>query len=207
MAELFKTLKDFITRDILYIIGGFSVGTSFYFGYTGGNIETIFTFIEGMGAPAFLIAISFSHIIGYCIQETLCLTPIVTTARFKPGILTAFFYRAYTNKDWEISSNFDFLRTNIIHFNSLSEKQTNEYERVIFLKHIGVTIGTNWLVSSLILFFYAQNHCSLVLFKIGVFVFVFAIALIVHSWVKGAQQILYLEYFDQISKKTEKGKG
>lgn len=83
MNELIKSLKDFIFRDIIYIIGGVSVILSLLYAFDEmdviGKKPSIFTvlYIAGIG-----------YILGWLIQTIFSVFHIVTTSQnYRPKML------------------------------------------------------------------------------------------------------------------------
>ena len=196
MSELIKIFKDFISRDIIYIFGGSSVIISFMYYYNQLNISNLSTF-------EYVFLCAFGYVIGFIIQETLSMVGIITTAHFKPGKIVKYFYRLFTKSEWEDIIGLDQVEKQLAFYEKAPERIITQIERIITLKHIGTTIGSSFLVSSVILLFKFIETKSNYDLTIFISVLTFSILLIIQSWIKGAQQIKYMsEVVDRINKNT-----
>ena len=158
MNELAKVFKNFIYRDIVYIIGGFSVILTFL--HTIGKI-CLLTKIDCTAGYLYLAGIGY--VIGYCIQDTASWIGIVTTAGyFKPGPIRIWFYERFTREKWEnVFPDINdqkkedrekkiFQRLKETEF-KIKKKHRAEHERIISLMLIGTTIGPCGLISAFLL--------------------------------------------------------
>lgn len=158
MNELAKVFKNFIYRDIVYIIGGSCVILSFLHLFDKTCIirkdthTAIYLFLAGL-----------AYVIGYCVQDTASWMGIVTTSSyFKPGPIRIWFYEHFTREKWEnVFPNIKdqkkedrekkiFQRLKETEF-KIKKKHRAEHERIISLMLIGTTIGPSGLVSAFLL--------------------------------------------------------
>lgn len=171
MNELVKALKNFIVRDIIYIIGGASVILSFL--YLCCKIDTskqsinITIIPESANVIFYIIGIGLAYVIGYCIQEVFSLLHVVTTANyFRPRFPLRWLYRCLVGENWEdVFSDPDIpdgrqhrqevskrLRKADITINEKTSQDNKTYrERLTSLMMIGTVLGPCALVSGLLL--------------------------------------------------------
>lgn len=146
MNELLKAFKHFITRDIIYIIGGSSV-----------IISILYSFDKlpqsDLNLAYYLLAAGISYVIGYTLQDISCLFPGFTTKpRTKANELQKCLFNRFCRDDW------DKLEKSKDDFFEIPEKITNEriladYDRVINLMMIGTVTCPCFFISSIFLFF------------------------------------------------------
>jgi len=170
MNELVKALKNFIVRDIIYIIGGASVILSFL--YLFNKLDII-----GKEIPTavYLFLAGIAYVIGYCIQELFSLAHIVTTASyFEPWLILRRLYYSFLHRPWtDIFPDIPDGEQRREHiFRRLDEAELKiqekacpdnkaERERLISLMLVGTSIGPCSLVSGFLLLYKAY----LTLFK------------------------------------------
>jgi len=192
MNELAKSLSKFLNRDLMYIIGGVSFFISCLF-FAEIKLEKIYNISSNYIVTLYFIGISY--IIGYMNQEILSLTPLLTTNKVKPNKFLKWLYQKFTNStlnEWK--SITDYTADIITIRNHYKDESLAEIERIVILKQIGSAIGSNWLLSSMILFikYFATNHNKYILF-IALYLFMASIFLIIIAWIKGMQQFNTME--------------
>ena len=211
MNELFKALKNFIVRDIIYIIGGASVILSFLYLFDKISI------IEKCSTFIYLYIAGIAYAIGYCIQDISTLFNFVTTTYyFKVPSYLQRLYKRFTRQPWKDVPKFGM--NEVIQINEKAHED-NKYElqRIISLMQVGTTMGPCAILSGLLLycklpfiFLESSYGCSLTGLKVILenLLFVWALAgvviligilLILLGWLKAAQQMkftydLYLKY-------------
>ncbi|MFA5251717.1 MAG: hypothetical protein WC454_03925 [Phycisphaerae bacterium] len=106
MSKLVKSIRNFIVRDITYIIGGASVILSFL--YVWGKIDVskktinITIIPESANIVFYIIVIGMAYAVGYCFQEIFTLLHIVKTADyFRPRFPLRWLYRCLVGEKWE----------------------------------------------------------------------------------------------------------
>jgi hypothetical protein len=167
MNELVKTLKNFIVRDMIYIVGGVCVIVSFL--HLHGYLKKVIS--KDTNVAVYLFIAGLSYPVGYCIQEVASLIKIVTTGHdFEPGRVRTKLYERYTGSTWSIFSDIKDgdrkkRREKIVKeldkagriFQCLDAENSirTELERIISHMQIGTAIGTCAVVSGLLLLFKA----------------------------------------------------
>lgn len=155
--ELIKALKDFIVRDIIYIIGGVSVILCLLYAF--GKICDVFGKEPSVVVILYIAAIGY--VIGWLIQDmsALILGNLMTTSlNYKPGTFIQKRHLKFISgkeKDcWKgiPDENFDEIEASI-KINKEEGRNLAQLERFVCLMQIGTTIGPCWFVSGVILFF------------------------------------------------------
>jgi len=198
MNELVKALKNFIVRDIIYIIGGASVIITFL--YLFGKIDTI---RKETPTVIYLFIAGISYVIGYCIQELFSFLHIVTTASyFKPCAVQKWLYHCLTLSKWkEIALNENQLDEAELLIQEKACTDTKaDRERIISLMMVGTTMGPCTFVSGILLVIGAiainLNFCcrptrvtvnTCFDLKLGITFLLASLLLIILGWIKGMQ--------------------
>jgi len=205
MDELVRALKNFIVRDIIYIIGGASVILSFLYLF---NRICIIT--DSDCTFVWLFAIGISYVIGYCLQESFSLLRFVTTANyFQPRFPLTWLYRRSQHEEWkgifpDITNGpncqeeiYKKMREADMEINEKASPDNKTFrERITYHMMIGTTIGPCAFVSGIILLikaFILNRNCARELntyLTIGVVIVVLVIvACLLLDWIKGFQFI------------------
>lgn len=186
-GELIRAFRHFITRDIMYLVGGASV---------------VITLLHVSWQPLtkdyptaiWLWAAGVAYGVGYAIQEVLSFFPILTTAPvLQPNWLVKWLYQRFTRAEWHDVAPSTWQTKRKMFEKKAHERTYDQYQRTIGLKQIGSTLGANWLVCGIILVIYATtNNNALFDWVLAFAALVLSVGLIVMAWVKGAQQTQYI---------------
>lgn len=154
MSELIKIIRHFITRDVIYIIGGSIVILSFMYKFN--RIST-----TNLPVAFYILGAGVSYILGYTIQDTFSLLPFVKTrTRLQYNTFIQKLYKIFVGEDgkWELlmTINLDDARRELD--SQGRERIQAQLERIITLKHIGMAIGSCGLVSSTFLILQAIEY-------------------------------------------------
>lgn len=185
MDELFKALRRFITRDLIYLIGGGSVVASFLYMF------------DRVPSPhdhpiLYLLIAGISYVVDYVMQDAFCLLPALpTTAPRRLKRYQRKFFEWYTREEWQDIPD-------IINLEQAEEELINEHqiawlERITSLQQACTTVGPCWLVSGGLIgvrWWFKSATCfdlALALAARGM-----AVALAHLAWVKAGQQAQYL---------------
>lgn len=198
MSELVKAVKDFLTRDLLYIIGGCCVIVSFF--YMFGRLPE-----SSLSTSQLIGILAVGYVIGYGVQDGLSIIRIVTTRHLtKPSGCMKTVYCGFTGRRWKtIESELDFPKDYYEFVAAADGDVLSELRRIITLKHIGTTIGANVLVASVPLLFRAL--CTNAPFDWTLFgaAIVASAIFLTLSRLKGYQQTRYIyEMQDFVSQPT-----
>jgi len=211
MNELFKALKNFIVRDIIYIIGGASVILSYLYLFDKISI------IEKCSTFGYLYIAGIGYAIGYCIQDIFSVFGLTTTEYyFEVPYHIKQIYEHFARQPWKDVPKFGM--NEVIQINEKAHED-NKYElqRIISLMQVGTTMGPCAILSGLLLyckfpFIFLESPYGFSLTGLKVILenllFVWALAgvviligilLILLGWLKAAQQMkftydLYLKY-------------
>lgn len=185
MDELFKALRRFITRELIYIIGGGSVVASFLYAF------------DRVPSPhdhvvLYLLIAGISYVVGYVLQDAFCLLPVLPTAA--PHRLNCYqqtLYRWYTREQWQnIPDTTDFEQAEET---LKDERQIAWLERITSLQQVCTTVGSCWFVSGGFLsgrwWFMSRSGFDLTLTMAALSM---AVVLAHLAWVKAGQQAQYL---------------
>ena len=186
-GALVNALRGFITRDIMYLVGG-------------GSVCATLLHISGQGLTTpyptaiWLLAAGVAYGVGYAIQEILSLSRILTTGPvLEPGRIVKWLYKRFTGQRWKDVDRLGWEAKQQKFEELASERTFAQFQRTIGLKHIGATLGANWLVSGCALGTYVyrtESYKSDLLLAVAVLVL--ALGLMIMSWVKGGQQTQYV---------------
>ncbi len=191
MSELIKIIKHFITRDVIFIIGGSIVILSFMYKFNRISITNLPTAYYILGA-------GISYVLGYTIQDAFCLLPFVKIkTRLKYNTFIQKLYKIFVGEDgkWELlkTINLDDARREID--KQGGERIQAQLERIITLKQIGMTIGSCGLISSIFLILRAIEYQTEFDVWLASCVFLVSIILILLGWIKMAQAAHYYTNF------------
>lgn len=195
MSELIKALRNFITRDLLYVVGGTSVIAAFLYLFdrlpdSDPPIE-VSLFVAGIG-----------YVVGYAIQDGLSLTRIVNTEYLqRPPWWVRKLYRVNTGHEWSVSVNVDVATAMMVVVEKSPPRVLAELNRIITLKHVGTTMGSSGLVASVMLIVRAAMRDDQFDTALAAGCSIMTIVLILLAWLQSAHQTamtmaLYERYVD-----------
>ena len=140
MDELVKTLRHFITRDLIFLVGGGSVVASFV--YTFGLPPT-----SKDPVVLYLLVVGISYVLGYALQDASGLLHVLpTTAPRKLNRYQRWFYKCYTREPWQDipgTTNFQRAEEGLQH-----GRQIAWLERITSLRQVCTTVAPCWVVSA-----------------------------------------------------------
>jgi len=186
MDDLVSALKHIIYRDLLYVIGGISVISSFLY---------LFQLEPKWDLPTlvYLFPIGIGYTIGYMIQDGMSIIGIVTTRLLtEPCPLLRWVYRRFTDQEWTKLEGFDAGKARMEFLEKSSERAMAEYQRIVVLKQIGSTMGSCLIVSFVLLS--VKAYCTGSPFDISLAVAGLAsgATFVTLDWLKAAQEANYL---------------
>ena len=199
MNELVKALRVFISRDLLYVIGGSSVLASFLYLFdrlpSSDQPLPVYLFLGGLG-----------YVTGYAAQDGLGLTGFVTTRNVsKPPGIIQWFYRRFTGYEWtEIPKEADLQKGTMALIEDAPERVMAEFQRIITLKHVGTTMGANGLFVAVFLGLRWWAHDELFDLCVAISTFLLAVILIILGWLKSAQQSAFVMAYNYHGSSGEK---
>jgi hypothetical protein len=207
-GALLKPLRNFLQRDMIYILGGFSVLVSALVAFD--SAEGVF---KQNSLGAWLIIIGASYVIGFTAQELFCLVGFTTTsALFKPRPIDQFFYERYMREKWKDPKNFDQYAVSVkISQAPLTDQTMNDLERIVCLLLLTATLGSCATLSGLIIGLSTlKNECCQMLW-IAAPIFLFGLILILRNRVIAAQyrwhvHTLYLKILEDERKASRTSK-
>ncbi|MBT3029302.1 MAG: hypothetical protein KME48_19255 [Candidatus Thiodiazotropha sp. (ex Ctena orbiculata)] len=191
VKELFSTLKDFLYRDIFYVLGGVTV-----------LLSIILTFdipIKFTGWTGVYLAI-FGYVVGYVLQEVVSIIGLTTTAYREPhDLIKKIGHRFAPSEDWEALPPPNMVDLSLLrkcldeHCEDSCQKRIN---RTVNLKQVCSSMGSSLSVTTILLFIAAYLHYpnEKWFIPLAVASAVLSIALIAVNWLKQTQEnIMRLE--------------
>ena len=179
--ELAKLLKHFVTRDLMYIIGGSWVVSAFAY---------LIGWTPNMQYPSayLLVLVGLSYCVGYAIQEVSSVTHLVKTAEIPPHQWARWLYRRFTGECWKPVPNLepgDYFR--MACSKGISRRGRTQLERTVTLVQVGATGGPCAIVSSVLFLIALCVGRGAVEFGLMLASLFLGISLVVVNWVKSAQ--------------------
>lgn len=190
MDELTKALRNFLTRDVIYIIGGFSVLLSFLAFFGRANLR----FLEQGGVMICLFLVGLSYVVGFGMQELFCLIGLLTTSfACEPRrCLFKWFYRRYTRQEWNEIPESDQDKVYTLIDEKASPKSHDELERIVCLLLLCTTMGSCSTVSGILLVVKGGLIGCCPMVWIGGVVFFFGLLFMLLSHIKAAEHRRYV---------------
>jgi len=202
MNEIIKGLGKFLSRDLMYVIGGssFLLSISFAFGL---DFNVIAELTKNTVLTLFMLGVAY--VLGYINQEVLCLSPLLTTSKIKnPNRFLQWVYLRFTKSAFKQPNDFEYTSERIKLLKHYKEEELKDFERIVALKHIGSAVGSNWFISSIILLFTCYTKSvSHVGWIFSSYLLFAALALILLAWIKGMQQYVTMNEVINHTKTTE----
>jgi hypothetical protein len=191
MDELLRSLKHFITRDVVYLVGGGTMMLAFSYGFS-------LDWKAELPVALYLLLAGIAYVLGYAAQD---IAGTIRLARTIPPKKLFFpmtiIYRLFFGSKWkDITSPTDL---HDIAFRLPDEQDRIRHERIVTLKQVGTTMGPSCLISSCFLHIRATATRS----QIDTTLFWLSISLgflfIVLAWLKAAEQSTFLDKFEIIN--------
>ncbi len=149
MEAIGKAVATFLTRDIIYIIGGSLVVATlaYLFPTMATQVASHCGFLQSHPPVAYFVLAGPAYVLGYLCQDVLSLTPLVTTRPYcNPGAIMRCLYARFEHIPWQITvaTNLEFLDIQLAIDTAahLPDGARAQLERLITLKHIGTTVGS-----------------------------------------------------------------
>lgn len=195
MEEFIKAVENFITRDLMYILGGSILLSSLL--VTFGHEESLLTFISTGSILQTILAFGFSYVVGYVTLEISRLIWIIPPIyKYRPSQIIQRSYSKFAGVNW-INPPDDNPYDSVYElYSDAHDRVFIELQRLITLKHIGSTIGACSLIGSIFLAVYALR-VDIDYIIIVIFLFVFSLLLLLAGRLKAAQQAQFMSRFIQ----------
>ncbi|MHC4169625.1 MAG: RING finger protein [Planctomycetota bacterium] len=183
MFELPRNVREFVVRDIIYIIGGGSVIVSFLY---------CFDRLPNEGTPVafYFLGAGIAYVVGCAIQDLFSIIRLVTTGPVeRPGGFIRRVYRRFTGEEWLELKDFDpgQVRQALRSVLKNDEVRAARYERAISGMILATTMAPcTFLSGSLILL---RTICSPSAFDFAVAAaaLLLSLGLFVLAWLKAVQ--------------------
>ena len=190
IKEIFGTLKDFIYRDLFYVVGGISVLLSATFAF-----DIPITYKGWTGVYITLLG----YVVGYTLQEIVSIIGLVTTSYKQPNAFIKWIGKRFSPSEcWESLPPVE--KLDLAELRNCLDKHCNEscksrINRTINLKQVGSSMGSSLLITTIILILAAIKHpCDHWYIPLAAASLLLTLFLIIINWIKQTQQsIMQLE--------------
>lgn len=199
MNELVKALSKFINRDIPYVMGGSAVILCFLYLF---DIKIPKEF----PLPITLLIVGIAYVLGYAIQDGISFTLITNTSMIvTPNKLMKKLFKKWAREDWNVPDDFDSIGVYLALYNDQKIDVLAPIERIIFLKHIGTTMGASFLVCTILLGIKSVSQPTALNISISTVTLIFSILLIFLGWLQVMQLNSTLYKLSSNNGKAEQG--
>jgi len=168
MAEVAALFKQFLYRDLAFILGGSIVLLSLAYAFRGCIPSHWLGYWEEFQPASTVLIAAAAYVVGYAVQDVGGVLRLTSTGHFQPKRRREWLYKRFSRKEWrpinyvaENDREFKF----DIHLGCLEipERVIQELERIRSLKVISMCVGGCLLVSALIFLLngacVASVHC------------------------------------------------
>jgi hypothetical protein len=199
MTEIATLFRQFLYRDLAFILGGFIVLWSLAYALRG---RIGFPPIDWQNLPlaSTVLIAAAAYVIGYAVQDVGGIVGLTsTTVRFQPGRRRQWLYERFSGVQWQA---IDYVATNDrefkfeIHLERLDipERVIEALERIRSLKVISMCVGGCLALSAFIFAVeLVLNHSSVVDRVIFIVSALLAPCLICLGWIKGMQEMQFYQ--------------
>jgi len=164
MDELVRTLRYYISRDLVFLVSGSSVVATFFY------VSTDSPWIEIGHWPGVVLAAGIGYVIGYTLQEIASIAGLVTTAPIREaGWFMEEVYERFNSRPWEaITKEMKLLYETQGEYERASAKgDAPDYERLVMLMQIGTSGGPCALICTVLLALKSQHSLALASLLLG----------------------------------------
>lgn len=199
MSEVATLFRQFLYRDLAFILGGFIVLSSLAYALRG-RIE--FSAIDWQKLPpaSIVLIAAAAYVVGYAVQDVGGVLRLTSTAQFQPGCFRKWLYKRFSGLSWRDTNyprdkEFQFE----VHLGRLEipEGVLQALERIRSLKVISMCVGACLFLSVLIFliqlpfnFDHSSVAIDLVIFIVSALLTAYLICL---GWIKGMQEMQFYQ--------------
>jgi hypothetical protein len=154
MTEVVTLFRQFLYRDLAFILGGFIVFLRLAYAFRGSPSFATIDWEKFPPASAVLIGAA-AYVIGYAVQDVGAVLRLTPTGQFQPGCFRKWLYKRFTGVSWQainyVAPNDREFKFEI-HLGRLEipERVIQELERIRSLKVISMCVGGCLALSALI---------------------------------------------------------
>ena len=182
-VELPKSVREFLVRDLIYIIGGGCILVSFLYRFDR---------LPGERTPVafYLLGTGVAYVLGCAAQDLFSIARFVTTGPVvKPGRFIRYIYRRFTGEQWGELKGFEpsEVRQAIRSVLKEDEARAAHYERAIGGMILATTMAPCTLICSGLVFWRALASCSGFDFALAGASLALSVGLFVLAWLKASQ--------------------
>lgn len=197
MNDLIQLFRNFIYRDLAFILGGSIVIGSILYALkdcAGIDINRLQT------QPYLLFLLVLAYVVGYTVQDIGAVLPLRLTFTgyvLQPNRFCQSLYRRFTGSSWtplSYAGSPEEARQFALHMNRLAipDATLRDLDRILSLKVISMCVGGCSTMSALILFgTWIFNRSAA--WIAAVLLLILGVALICLGWVKALQQMQFYE--------------
>jgi hypothetical protein len=197
MGDWAKLFKNFIYRDVAFILGGSIVLASF--AYCFGLFPLIDKANADVRFPLTLLLVALAYVVGYGVQDIAGVIRLSSTAvPYHPRWFGRSLYRRFTRSEWKAV---DYAKAPFEEFEiemglwTIPERTLQALDRIVSLKVVSVCIGTCASLSAVFILIHwfrlgMQSRLDLVLFIAAA---LFGLVLICLGWLKAMQEMQFCQ--------------
>jgi len=182
-AELPKSVRDFLFRDLIYIIGGGCVLVSFLYRFD--RLPD-----ERTPIAFYLLGAGLAYVLGCAAQDLFSIARFVTTGPVvKPGRFIRCIYRRFTGEQWREIEEFEpsEVKRAIRSVLKKDEARAARYERAIGGMILATTMAPCTLISSALIFWSVWVSRSEFDLTVAGASLALSVGLFVLAWLKASQ--------------------
>ncbi len=182
MGELPRNVREFIVRDLIYVVGGGIVLTSFLYRFDRlPDQDTPLAF--------YLLGAGVAYVLGSSLQDLFSILRLVTTAKYpKPNRLVRWMHRRFTAEEWKDLPELDSSEIRSAIRKVLKDDLCRtHYERTISGMILAATMGPCTLVSGLLVSWRWLASSSGFDLAVAVTSLVLSVGLFALTWLRAAQ--------------------
>ena len=201
MSAFVTALRDFIARDLMFLLGGSVVIASLL--YAVSLLETVTSNLYVL-----ILIGGIAYVLGWVIQDTFCIIGLVTVQPYlSPKRVYLVLYKRLLGDEWEkIDLKDEPIRDRKVRvYEKASQRNLIEIERFIALKQVASTISPSSLIASIILFaryFMTDCDCQVDLVA-AIVLLILSVLLVPLNRIKAAQQAQYIWRLSNLLPKEE----
>jgi len=181
MDEFVKAFRHFITRDVIYVIGGSCIVVSFLYAFDRFHTADMPIAIQ-------LFVAGVSYVLGYAAQEAFGLLRVTSTEHQpNPPSLVLWLFRRFTHKTWTPidAATYESASATVAQRTSdIGDEALSRLDRIIVLKQVGTTMGACGAVSSVVVGMRALRSGDAFDVALSIGILAATVVLIAIAWVK-----------------------
>jgi len=207
MSEFVTLFRQFLYRDLAFIVGGLTVLGSLAYALRG-SIGSLGIDPDKLSpALAGLIAAA-AYVVGYAVQDVGGVIGISATRPFKPGYYRKWLYRRFSgfhSQDVDYGGDREFQFEVTMGRLKIPDSLLQALDRMRSLKVISMCLGSCLLLSSIILFAIPLAKRSSIAWDAIAFGVLLGYCLICLGWIKGMQEMQFYQSIHSVDWSNQNG--